>query len=169
MAIQALAVAAAAYLLLNKNTSSNFRNSGTNTRVEPSTSVTFEVLGPGGRTVIASPINIPVENNETALSASIKGLQTERLAYQTGGSGAGIYITSIDNLAQFDNGPLSGWLYKVNNTFPGQGPAIYRVQPGDTITWVYTNDLGKDVGAPAVIFEGRGRKVPVNNYFVEPK
>ena len=170
MAIPALAAAAAAaYLLLNKNASSSFRNSETNTRIDPSTSVTFEVLGPGGTTVIASPTNVSIDANETALSASVKGLQANRLAFQTSGSGAGTYVTSINNLAQLDNGPLSGWLYKVNNTFPSEGPAVYRVNPGDTITWVYTNDLGRDVGAPAVIFEGRGRKVPVNNYFVEPK
>lgn len=157
--------AAAAYLFLNQNPSSLFRSSD-NTRVDPTKSVIFEVLGAGGKTVIAPPTVVPIEANETALSASTKGLKANRLAYQTGGSGAGTYVTSIGDLAQQANGPLSGWLYKVNNTFPSEGPAVYKVKAGDLITWIYTNDLGKDVGAPQVIVEGRNHKTPINNYFV---
>lgn len=160
-------VVATAFLFLNKNNCLHFRGLNTNTRANSNSSITFEVLGPGGSPVIAPPTTVPIDSNATVLSASIKGLQANRLAYQTSGSGAGTYITSINNLAQLDNGPLSGWLYKVNNTFPSEGPGSYKVKPGDTITWVYTNDLGKDVGAPSIMFEGRGRKTPINNYFVE--
>ena len=40
----------------------------------------------------------------------------------------------------------SCWMYKVNDWFPNYGCSRYQVQPGDVICWVYTCDLGYDVG-----------------------
>ena len=56
------------------------------------------------------------------------------------------YITAINNLYEFDVGNLSGWMYKVNGVFPGFGASQYILSPGDVIEWVYTCDLGRDVG-----------------------
>lgn len=57
-----------------------------------------------------------------------------------------MYIEGIANLYEFDCGDLSGWMYKVNDVFPNYGCSLYKVQDGDVISWVYTCDLGKDVG-----------------------
>lgn len=56
------------------------------------------------------------------------------------------YIEGIYNLYEFDVGDGSGWMYKVNDWFPNYGCSRYQVQPGDVICWVYTCDLGYDVG-----------------------
>jgi len=56
------------------------------------------------------------------------------------------YIEGIANLYEFDCGPLSGWMYKVNEWFPNYGCSRYALQNGDTVCWVYTCDLGTDVG-----------------------
>ena len=56
------------------------------------------------------------------------------------------YIEGINNLYEFDAGDLSGWMYKVNGWFPNYGCSRYRLKDGDTVEWVYTCDLGKDVG-----------------------
>ena len=56
------------------------------------------------------------------------------------------YIESINNLYEFDGGDLSGWMYKVNGWFPNYGCSRYQLKPGDVIEWVYTCDLGRDVG-----------------------
>lgn len=56
------------------------------------------------------------------------------------------YIEGIGNLYEFDCGPLSGWQYRVNGWFPNFGCSQYQVQSGDVIEWVYTCDLGADVG-----------------------
>lgn len=56
------------------------------------------------------------------------------------------YIEGIGNLYEFDCGELSGWMYKVNGKFPNYGSSRYTLQNGDRIEWVYTCDLGKDVG-----------------------
>ena len=56
------------------------------------------------------------------------------------------YIEGIGNLYEFDVGPLSGWMYNVNDWFPNYGCSRYALQDGDVICWVYTCDLGADVG-----------------------
>lgn len=57
-----------------------------------------------------------------------------------------VYIEGINNLYEFDCGELSGWMYKVNGWFPNYGCSRYQLKDGDIIEWVYTCDLGVDVG-----------------------
>lgn len=56
------------------------------------------------------------------------------------------YIEGINNLYEYDCGELSGWMYKVNGWYPNYGCSRYELKNGDKIEWVYTCDLGKDVG-----------------------
>lgn len=56
------------------------------------------------------------------------------------------YIEGIANFYEFDCGELSGWMYKVNDLFPNYGCSNYLIKDGDKIEWVYTCDLGADVG-----------------------
>ena len=56
------------------------------------------------------------------------------------------YIEGIGNLYERDVGELSGWMYSVNGWFPNYGCARYALKDGDVIEWVYTCDLGADVG-----------------------
>ncbi len=58
------------------------------------------------------------------------------------------YIEGIYNLYEFDCGNLSGWMYSVNGSFPNFGCSKYVLKDGDVIEWVYTCDLGADVGNP---------------------
>ena len=60
------------------------------------------------------------------------------------------YIEGIGNLYEFDCGSLSGWMYSVNGWFPNYGCSRYQLQDGDRVEWVYTCDLGKDVGDNAM-------------------
>ncbi len=64
------------------------------------------------------------------------------------------YIEGIHNLYEFDCGELSGWMYKVNGWFPNYGCSRYQLQDGDKVEWVYTCDLGRDVGN----YEGGSQK-----------
>ncbi len=56
------------------------------------------------------------------------------------------FIKGINYLYEFSCGDLSGWMYKVNGEFPNRGASSYKLKNGDTIDWVYTCDLGRDVG-----------------------
>ena len=57
-----------------------------------------------------------------------------------------VYVQGISYLYEFSCGPLSGWMYKVNGEYPNYGCSKYKLKDGDVIEWVYTCDLGKDVG-----------------------
>ena len=59
------------------------------------------------------------------------------------------YVEAINNIFEFDVGPLSGWMYRVNGIFPNFGSSQYILASGDVIEWVYTVDLGRDVGGAA--------------------
>ncbi|ATW27562.1 DUF4430 domain-containing protein [Candidatus Formimonas warabiya] len=56
------------------------------------------------------------------------------------------YIEGINNLYEFDCGELSGWMYTVNDWFPNYGCSRYQLKDGDVVKWLYTCDLGRDVG-----------------------
>ena len=56
------------------------------------------------------------------------------------------YVEGIANLYEFDVGSGSGWMYKVNGWFPNYGCSGYTLSQGDVICWVYTCNLGDDVG-----------------------
>ena len=58
------------------------------------------------------------------------------------------YVEGINHLYEFDCGPESGWMYKVNGWFPNYGCSSYELQGGEEIIWVYTCvGLGADLGA----------------------
>ena len=56
------------------------------------------------------------------------------------------YIEGIANIYEFDCGELSGWMYKVNGWFPNYGCSRYELKDGDVVEWIYTCDLGRDIG-----------------------
>lgn len=57
-----------------------------------------------------------------------------------------VYIEGIANLYEFDCGALSGWMYKVNDWYPNYGSSRYQLKENDKVEWVYTCELGVDVG-----------------------
>ena len=69
-----------------------------------------------------------------------------QMEFRDDSSYSGKYIEGINYLYEMDGGPLSGWMYKVNGKFPNYGCAAYEVKDGDAIVWMYTCDLGVDVG-----------------------
>lgn len=65
------------------------------------------------------------------------------------------YIEGIANIYEFDCGELSGWMYKVNGEFPNYGCSHYILKNGDKVEWIYTCDLGADVGGEYSAKNGR--------------
>ncbi len=59
----------------------------------------------------------------------------------------GNYISSVNGLAEFDNGPLSGWMYLINSKHPTLGVAEQTLKNGDRIIFHYTDDYTKEQGS----------------------
>ncbi len=57
-----------------------------------------------------------------------------------------VYVQGIHYLYEFSCGALSGWMYRVDGEFPNYGCSKYELRDGQVIEWVYTCDLGHDVG-----------------------
>lgn len=150
-------------LLLSKRTPSTYE-AKSHTRFSDNNFVTIEVLGPEGNSILMPATTVAINEDATVLNASTDSFKQNQIPFQTGGSGSDIYITSIDDVSQQSCGPLSGWLYKVNDIFIDSGPSTYLLNPGDRVTWIFTTDLGKDVGAPPVIFERLYYKTSFNNF-----
>lgn len=68
------------------------------------------------------------------------------LNIQTSNSDLGVYIQAIEGLAEFDEGPNSGWMYRIGKTFPNHSASAHRLKDGDYVEWLYTRDLGNDIG-----------------------
>lgn len=71
------------------------------------------------------------------------GIQIDAQYTQSYGS---YYVKGLGYLYEFDGGDLSGWMYKVNGDYPNYGCSSYKVKNGDTIKWLYTCDMGTDIG-----------------------
>lgn len=56
------------------------------------------------------------------------------------------YIRGINYLYEHSCGPLSGWMYRINDSYPGVGCTQYELKDGDQIEWIYSCDLGRDIG-----------------------
>ncbi|MDD6071853.1 MAG: DUF4430 domain-containing protein [Clostridiales bacterium] len=98
--------------------------------------------------IILKPVSVEVKKGGTVFDVlqSVAKDNKIHLEYSFTPAFKSYYIEGIHNLYEFDCGELSGWMYSVNGEFPGVGCSAYTVGDGDIINWVYTCDLGKDVG-----------------------
>lgn len=39
-----------------------------------------------------------------------------------------VFIRGINHVTDYSCGELSGWMYKVNGSFPGKGPSAYKAE-----------------------------------------
>ncbi len=83
--------------------------------------------------------NIEVNSSSTAYSVLKELAKQNDKSISTKGFGSTVYVSGIDGLKEFDHGPSSGWMYKVNGTPPNIGAGAYRVKAGDTVIWYYVN------------------------------
>lgn len=102
--------------------------------------------------VLLAQTTIEFTEGENAFDVLIKACRANDIHYdfREDSMYSGAYIEGIGYLYEFDGGPLSGWMYKVNGQFPNYGCKRYIVQDGDAIVWMYTCDLGRDVGDNSV-------------------
>lgn len=83
--------------------------------------------------------NIEVNSSSTAYSVLRELAKQNGKSISTKGFGSTVYVSGIDGLKEFDHGPSSGWMYKVNGTLPNIGAGAYRLKAGDQVIWYYVN------------------------------
>ena len=83
--------------------------------------------------------NIEVNSSSTAYSVLRELAKQNGKSISTKGFGSTVYVSGIDGLKEFDHGPSSGWMYKVNGTPPNIGAGAYRLKAGNQVIWYYVN------------------------------
>lgn len=96
----------------------------------------------GYKGVILSKTEVEIEKNDTVLDVLKKVLNENNIEYEIRDG----YVASIDGQSEFDKGPGSGWMYSVNGVFPDVGADMVKIEDGDYIKFLYTENLGEDVG-----------------------
>lgn len=109
--------------------------------------VRMAIVGPQGEDyLILAETEVEWQAGDTVLDVLKRITREKRIQLEYRGRNRNVYVEGIDNLYEFDRGPLSGWVYRVNGTFPSSSAGVWTVEQGDLIEWLYTLDLGQDVG-----------------------
>ena len=90
-----------------------------------------------------------LRDGETAYSI-LRRAETGLSISSRGHAQGGRYVESINGFGEFDDGPLSGWMFRVNGSFPDYSSSLRTLSDGDRVEWLFTRDLGVDIGARRV-------------------
>ncbi|MDR3645030.1 MAG: DUF4430 domain-containing protein [Clostridia bacterium] len=99
-----------------------------------------------GYGVMLPAAKVAFKNGDTAYSVLIRACRQHNIRYDASGFDM-VYVKGIGNLEQFDGGPMSGWIFRVNGVVPGAASNKFTLKPGDLVEWIYTLDAGKTEGA----------------------
>lgn len=96
--------------------------------------------------------SVTVSEGSAVYHAFVKALNGTGITQEGAETG---YVTSMTKngktLAEFSNGPDSGWLYKVNGKLPTVGLTSCKIKDGDLIVFYYTNDWTTDPDAGGIV------------------
>lgn len=115
--------------------------------------VTFKLIGDskhGAGGQCSKEVWIPQRTYKVPKNSTVKYL-TDKILTEKGipftTKDNGTYISSINGLAEFDNGKNSGWMYTINGTHENiDGYAIQILNDGDVIVWHYTDEYTEEEG-----------------------
>lgn len=86
------------------------------------------------------------DEGDTVYDVLMQAVSEHHIAVDNRGAQGAAYIAGINSLYEFDYGDLSGWMYRVNGAFPDVGCQSCTVSDGDVIEWLYTTEIGRDLG-----------------------
>lgn len=100
--------------------------------------------------VILPPTEYVLREGDTVYDILSRALRHNKIQMEYQGADENsygtVYIQGINYLYEFSCGPYSGWMYKVDGLYPNYGCSRYELKDGQKIEWVYTCNLGNDVG-----------------------
>lgn len=130
-----------------------------NTNAQAVPQVTVKVAGVNGANMYEGQSII--EEGDTAYSVLVKAIGKHNIVSRP--YKEGVYVVSINGLSERDYGDESGWMYRVNGVFPEVFAGEVDLKDGDTLEWLYTTNLGKDIGATLPNSPGGSNTLPAGN------
>ncbi len=101
---------------------------------------------------LLEPVKVLLNEGDSVYSLLERAVRSNQLTLETSGSASNpfdtIYVKAISSIREKEYGDLSGWMYSVNKEFPSVSCTEYFPEDNDTISWVYSLNLGKDVSEP---------------------
>ena len=88
-----------------------------------------------------SKTNYDVKRGSSVKELLEQALNNAGISYRIESDG---YVREINGLGEFDNGPRSGWLYKVNGIDATMSCKDYELSSGDEVVWYYVDDYMKE-------------------------
>ncbi|HAK43910.1 MAG TPA: hypothetical protein DCM59_15920 [Clostridium sp.] len=111
---------------------------------EGNLSVTYSIIGSNKEEFILKDYNIKVNEETTVYEGLAMACKENKIPLSTTGKGVTVYIQGINSLFEFDEGPKSGWIYRVNGEIPDKNAGTVMLKDGDKVEWLYTKELGED-------------------------
>ncbi|RKP44097.1 DUF4430 domain-containing protein [Cohnella endophytica] len=102
--------------------------------------VTLSIVGNAKWGTILAEDTLILSKGDTPASVLKRAAKAHRLAYSIRGSGALTYVAGIDGLFEFDDGPTSGWKFRVNGIVADVGSGAYKLKAGDRLEWYYVTE-----------------------------
>ncbi|WP_373231067.1 DUF4430 domain-containing protein [Cohnella sp.] len=99
--------------------------------------ITIKIIGNADWGTVLAEEKVELSKGDTPADVLIRAAKAHRFSYEIRGSGALTYVEGIDGLYEFDDGPTSGWKYRVNGKVAGIGAGAYELKPGDHLEWFY--------------------------------
>ena len=101
---------------------------------------------PSDGTNVISRTAVTLEDGDTAYTVLRRVAKEAGIPVVASGGSKNPYVEGINNLFEFDRGAGSGWMVEVNGNFVQRSAGQMKLNVGDEVRWVYTLELGKDVG-----------------------
>ena len=147
----AAAAAVACIFVFNVQSADEFYNSPATQKGDITGTVSLEircdtVAAENGGGVILPKTEFQICKGDSVYTVLCEASQKYGIKLITGGYGKSVYVSGIENLCEFDYGDLSGWLYTVNGEGSSQGCGSCELKDGDSVEFLYSLNLGEDVG-----------------------
>ncbi len=96
---------------------------------------------------ILYPQQFPLQEGDSVFDLLLRVCREKRIhmEYMDSPLYDSAYIEGIANLYELDCGEGSGWMYSVNDWFPNYGCSKYALEPGDTVAWIYSCEIGDEL------------------------
>jgi hypothetical protein len=103
-------------------------------------SIILSIEGNAEWGMVIADESVILATGDTVADVLKRAAKAHRLAYEIRGSGALTYIRGIDGLYEFDDGPTSGWKFRVNGEVADIGAGAYKLKSGDRVEWFYASE-----------------------------
>ena len=113
-----------------------------------SPSVTIIIIGPEDVGTILDTTEVELKDGDTVFDILKQVVKDNSIQMEYKGRKSSVYVQGIHNIYEFDKGPESGWVYRVNGEISQVSCGTHKLNDGDKIEWLYTTDLGREFGAP---------------------